>query len=366
MARLDDVLKPSQWIQNIQNPLVLSSQISEMLNNQERMVNNFNSLNTITQLSKSFQQQERSIQNLRNLSGVSMLTEFSKSIQQQERFTKNLGSVGVLTDLAKSMQQQQMALKPTFSTLDALTKPMWLAIPQATFDAVTSINKQHDQIFGNLRSITEAFAKNQSSFSQINNWQFAISSISGQLASIVAAKRKWDLIDDFKEITDEVVFLNERIFDDNGVTNEGLNELKEFFQRIEIKVDKISTDANSLFWKLLTLLGLILAIMGEVRNWLPKPEYASKQEIDTLIKNQFSIYEKKLKEHKQFRITNRVCKVMLKPRSNSFIIEKLPINFEVTVLNINHKWIYVSYFSPNDNLPQTGWIMKKYLDRSTK
>ncbi|QDK77622.1 hypothetical protein EXU85_03045 [Spirosoma sp. KCTC 42546] len=103
--------------------------------------------------------------------------------------------------------------------------------------------------------------------------------------------------------------------------------------------------------------------MGEARNWLPKTEYATKQEVETLIKEQFGIYEKKLKEGKEFRITSRVCKVMSKSRLKSFVIEKLPVDFEVTILQVNHKWIYVSYFSPIDNLPQTGWIMKKYLDK---
>lgn len=363
MKGLDDIIKSTQLGQNIHKSLGLSSQVSEMLKNHERMTKGFSGLNTLTELAKSMQQQERT---LKSLSGISMLTELTKSMQQQERLTKNMGSVGMLAELAKSMQQQQMALNPTLSTIDALTKSMRFAIPQTTLDAITSINRQHDQLFGNLRSVTEVFTKNQSAFSQINNWQFAVSGISGQLASIAAAQRKWDLIDDFVEITEEAVSLNEKIFDNNGVTNEGLNELKEFFQRIEIKVDKIDADANALFWKLLALLSFILAVMGEARNWLPKPEYATKQEIETFIKEQFGIYEKKLKEDKQFRITNRVCKVMSKPRLKSFVIEKLPVDFEVTVLNVNHKWIYVSYFSPNDNLPQTGWIMKKYLDQPAK
>lgn len=286
-------------------------------------------------------------------------------MQHQERFTKNLERVGILSDLTKSMQKQ-MASIPNLSINETLTKSMRFAIPQSTLDAITSINTQHSQLFGDLRSITETITKNQSAFSQINNLQFAVSGISGQLAFIAATQRKWDLIDDFEEITEEAISLNERIFDENGITNKGLNELKEFFQRIEIKVDKIDADANSLFWKLLTILGVILAVMGEARNWLPKKEYATKQEVEALIKEQFGIYEKKLKEDKQSRIISRVCKVMSKPRLKSFLIEKLPVDFEVTVLQVNHKWIYVSYFSPSDNLPQTGWIMKKYLDKPKK
>lgn len=319
MAGFDDKLKSARWHQSIQKSLGLTSQLSEMIKAQERIT--------------------------RSLSGVSMITELAKSMQQHHK----------------------MFEKPTLSAIEAMTKGLSLqarfAIPQTTLDAISSINRQHEQLFGNLRSITEAINKNQAVFNQINSWQFVISGISGQLAAIAASQKKWDLIDDFEEITDGAVSLNERIFDENGVTKEGLNELKAFFQRIEIKVDKIDADANGLFWKLLTILGFILAVMGEARNWLPKPEYATKQEVETVIKEQFGIYEKKLKEDKEFRITSRICKVMSKPRLKSLVIEKLPIDFEVTVLQVNHKWVYVTYFSPVDNLPQTGWIMKKYLDK---
>jgi hypothetical protein len=319
MAGIDDILKSAQWHQSIQKSLGLSSQLTEMMKAQASIT--------------------------KSLSGVSMITELAKSMQQHHKMFEN----------------------PTLSAIEAMTKGLSLqakfAIPQTTLDAISSINRQHEQLFGNLRSITEAINKNQAVFNQINSWQFAISGISGQLAAIAASQKKWDLIDDFEEITEEAVSLNERIFDENGVTKEGLNELKAFFQRIEIKVDKIDADANALFWKLLALLSFIIAVMGEARNWLPKPEYATKQEVETVIKEQFGIYEKKLKEDKEFRITSRVCKVMSKPRLKSLVIERLPIYFEVTVLQVNHKWVYVTYFSPVDNLPQTGWIMKKYLDK---
>jgi hypothetical protein len=319
MAGFDDIIKSTQWHQSIQKSLGLSSQLSEMFKAQERIT--------------------------KNLSGLSMAAELAKSMQQHRRLFES----------------------PTLLAIEAMNKGMSLqskfAIPQTTLDAIASINRQHEQLFGNLRSITETLNKNQAVFNQINSWQFAISGISGQLAAIAASQRKWDLIEEFEEITEEAVSLNERIFDENGVTQEGLYELTEFFQRIEIKVDKIDSDANALFWKLLALLSFILAVMGEARNWLPKPEYATKQEVETIINEQFAIYEKKLKEDKEFRMTSRVCEVMSKPRLKSVRIEKLPVDFEVTVLQVNHKWVYVSYFSPNDNLPQTGWIMKKYLDK---
>lgn len=319
MAGINEILKAAKWHQGTQKYLDLGSQLSEMMKVHQR--------------------------NAWCLSGARMITELTRSVQQNHK----------------------TFISPTLSTIETMTKGLSFqtkfVIPQTTLDAISSINRQHEQLFGNLRSITEAINNKQAAFNQINSWQFAISGISGQLAAIAASQKKWDLIDDFDEITEEAISLNERIYDENGVTKEGLNELKAFFQRIEIKVDKIDADANSLFWKLLTLLGFILAVMGEARNWLPKPEYATKQEVETVIIEQFGLYEKKLKEDKEFRIASRVCKVMSKPRLKSLVIEKLPIDFEVTVLQVNHKWVYVSYFSPIDNLPQTGWIMKKYLEK---
>lgn len=313
MTNLDAIIKATQLSDNLKKSFGLNSPLSEMLKTQEKITN--------------------------SISGLTMVNEIAKSLK---------------------------IVQPTFPAMDTITKSMnWQKnlIPQTTLDTISSINRQHEQLFGNLRNITEVLNKHQYVFSQINNWQFAISGLSGQLAAIAASQQKWDLIDDFEEITEEAISLNEKIYDENGISKEGLAELKEFFQRIEIKVDKIDADANSIFWKFITLIGIILAFTDEIRNWLPKPNYATKQEVEEVIKDQFKLYESKLKEEKELRITDRECKVLIKPQMKSVVIEKLPCDYEVVVLQTNHKWTYVSYISPKDNLPQTGWVMKKYLNK---
>lgn len=55
---------------------------------------------------------------------------------------------------------------------------------------------------------------------------------------------------------------------------------------------------------------------------------------------------------------------MLKPKTKTMVITSLPKGFEVVVLEINHKWAFVSYTNPKDNLMETGWVMKKYLDKN--
>jgi hypothetical protein len=203
MAGIEDIFKTAQRYQSIQKSLGISSQLTEMFNTQEKT-------------SKSF-------------SGLNMVSEFAKSMQKHRKMFE-MSAVSGFETMTKGLDFQAK-----------------FSIPKRTLDTITTINQQHVQLFDNLRSVKEALNKNQDAFNQINSWQFAISGISGQLAAIAASRRKWDLIDDFEEITEEAVSLNERVFNENGVTKEGLNELKQFFNRIEIKVDKIDKDANVLF-----------------------------------------------------------------------------------------------------------------------
>lgn len=316
MTIFDDILKSANFNPNLTAQIGLSTQISAMLKANKDITNNF--------------------------SGYNMMAEITKSLSRQEKYA----------------QFTFIAANSISKTLDWKSK---FVVPNATIVSISSINRQYEQLFGNFRNIIENLKVHQSAFSQMNNWQFALNGISGQLAAVAASQHKWDLLEDFESITEEAVAINERILDNDGITKQGLEEIKSFLERIEIRVDKIDKDANSIFWKLLALLCFFLALSGEIRNWQAKPEYATRLEVESVIKAQFSLIEVKLKEGKEHRKANRDCKVMLKPMNKSKIIEILPKNFEIVVLQVHHKWIYVSYFSPSNNLPQTGWIMKKYL-----
>ena len=143
MAGFDDILKSVQWQQSIQKSLGLSSQLSEMFKAQESIA--------------------------KNLSGLSMATELAKSMQKHHRMFEN----------------------PTLSAIEAVTKSLSLqakfAIPQTTLDAISSINRQHEQLFGGIRAMTEALKIQSPAIAQINNLNFALSGISGQIAAIVTS-----------------------------------------------------------------------------------------------------------------------------------------------------------------------------------
>lgn len=319
MAGFDDIFKSAQWHQSIQKSLGLSSQLSEMFRTQERIT--------------------------KSLSGISMATELAKSMQQHHRMFEN----------------------PTLSAIQAMTKGLSLqakfAIPQTTLDAITSINRQHEQLFGGLRAITEALKIQSPAIAQINNLNFALSGISGQIASIAAQKRNWIIIDDFEEVTEQAIEFSE------SLTDEITEEQKRQFQ---ILLTLVTTFVKKYGVQGLLIIDIILRFAGfhQYYDFLQqKPELPTKLEVNQIAIKQDSIshfiqiLSEQLKQTKDYRITNRICEIKLKPKTKTLIVSKLPKDFELVVLQVNHKWVLVSYFDPKDNLPQTGWIMKKYLDK---
>lgn len=318
MTGIEDILKSAQWHQNLQKSLGISSVISEMLKNQ----------NSIT---KSY-------------SGISMMAE-----------------------IAKSMHHQGMYTNSTMSAFEAMSNSLNLqskfAIPQTTLDAITSINRQHEQLIVGIRAITEA-NKNQSlAIAQVNNLHFALSGISSQIAAIAAQQKEWSIIDDFEQVTEQSIKFSETL------TYENTEEQQRQYQ---VLIDLILAFINKHKKKgkhAIRFLEVILVFHALFGICFPKPESATKEDIeqtrikqDTIL-NYINLVNEKLKEAKEYRLTNRICEVKLKPKSKTLILTKLPKDYEVIVIQIQHKWVYVSFFDPKDNRPQTGWILKKYLEK---
>lgn len=319
MAGFDDILKSVQWQQSIQKSLGLSSQLSEMFKAQESIT--------------------------RNLSGLSMATELAKSMQKHHRMFEN----------------------PTLSAIEAMTKSLSLQskfpIPQTTLDAISSINRQHEQLFGGIRAMTEALKIQSPALAQINNLNFALSGISGQIAAIAVQQRNWTIIDDFEEVTEQAIEFSE------SLTEEVTEEHQRQFQVLIAKLIEFFNKHKQKGVFAFVTLEIFLHIYTLYNIFTPQPELATKEDIrqlnikqDTLTKY-IQLLNEQQRQAKEYRITNRVCEVRLKPKSKTLTLCKLPKDFELTVLQVNHKWVFISYIDTKDNLPQTGWIMKKYLDK---
>ena len=236
-------------------------------------------------------------------------------------------------------------------------------IPQLTIDAAKNINQLQERLIGNARGISAIMKSNKSFFSQINSLQSALSGISRQIATIASENNQWDLLDEFENITEQAIEITSNISAEVALTEEESVRFEQLIQTILLFLKR-----NKAFGvNALLFLTVVVSLMNAHQYYdfvKTKPEAATKQDLERFERKMIKVIESRLKEQKEFRTTNRVSKVMLKPKTKTILITSLPKGFDVIVLQINHKWAFVSYTNPKDNLSETGWIMKKYLDKN--
>ena len=305
-------------------------------------------------------------QKINNQLGIS--NSMMKMMNSHEQWQDKLSAITMSDAVSKVIAQQHNYFPKDISGLDALSKTVAMQtklfqIPQPTLDVIKGISQMHESIFGNLKGITSILESHKPYLAQINSLQCAMSGISGQIAAIAAKNNQWNLLDEFEDINEQALEITNNFTSDITLTEEESIRFEQLIERIISfynKNKKFGVNAL-LFISVMVNLMNIHQYYDFVR---PKTESITS---DDLLKFEQKIQksiEIKLKEMKEYRTTNRVSKVMLKPKTKTIVITQLPKDFDVIVLQINHKWAFVSYINPSDNLMETGWIMKKYLDKN--
>lgn len=305
-------------------------------------------------------------QSIQRYLGIS--SQFDQIIKAQENITKNISGMYMAFEIVKNMRQHhRMFRSPTLSAIAAVTQGLSFqskfAIPKTTIEAIISINQQQAQLLSGITTLTKALKIQSPALEQINNLNIVFSGISGQIAAIAAQQKRWTIIDDFEEVTEQAIAFTE------SLTEEVTEKQKRQFQ---ILITLVTTFFKKYGIQGLLIIDIFLRFAGihQYYDFLQqKPDLPTKQEVNNIsIKQDSVLYfiteiTEQLKQAKEYRITNRDCEVKLKPKSKTLTLLKLPKDFEVIIVQIHHKWVFVSYFDPKDNLPQTGWIMKKYLSK---
>lgn len=305
-------------------------------------------------------------QKINNQLGIS--NSMMKMINSQEQWQNKLSAITMNDAVFKVIAQQQNYFPKDISGLDALSKTVAMQIklfqiPQPTLDVIKGISQMHESIFGNLKGITSILESNKPYLAQINSLQFAMSGISGQIAAIAAKNNQWNLLDEFENINEQAFEITNSFTSDITLTEEESIRFEQLIEKIISFYNK-----NKKFGVNALLFISVMVNLMNIHQYYdfvkPKHEPVTKGDLIKFEQKIQKSIELKLKEIKEYRTTNRVSKVMLKPKTKTIIITLLPENFDVIVLQINHKWAFVSYINPNDNLMETGWIMKKYLDKN--
>ncbi len=302
--------------------------------------------------------------------GNMIAQNFYKNLGINNTFNQMLESHTLLNNYAGiSFSQQLMKgvnnLYKNFAGFESLSRTLQIQanlyqVPYSSLEAFTEIIHVQKVFFDDLKGLSKAIIESQMPFlNQVNNLEFAMTGISEQILKIATHHRNWQLINDFEEI-------NEQAFDLTINSDEIFIEENVKFQQLIDTVFEFIEKNKHLGKKAYSFLNLIVLLYGVYQiydSFQTKPKAFTKEDMAKFESKIFKAIELKFKEHKEYRVTNRISKIMFKPKTKTIIIVTLPQNYQVTILSTNHKWAFISYTNPKDNLMETGWVMKKYLDK---
>ncbi len=175
-----------------------------------------------------------------------------------------------------------------------------------------------------IRAITEALKIQSPAIAQINNLNFALGGISGQIAAIADQQRNWTIIDDFEDVTEQAIEFSASLTEE--VTEERNRQSQILLTLVSAFVKKYGVQG-------LLSIDIILRFAGfhQYYDFLQqKPELPTKQEVNLISIKQGSVIQvigamnEQLKIAKEYRITNRHCDVKLKPKTKTLTVSKLP------------------------------------------
>lgn len=266
--------------------------------------------------------------------------------------------------LLKSISFNSNFLPKYISGLNSMTLGSNLASLNISSDIIASINninKLQSSMFVGLKGLSKIGEMYQPYTTQLKSMQIAMRSITAQIETISIQNNNWSLLEEFEHINEEAIEITNGFSSDFTLTDE---ETKRF----EALIEKIIAffKSNKKYGKnALLFISVIVNIMAlhQYYDFVKSKPAATKEDLIKFERRINQTIESKLREEKEYRTTNRICKVMLKPKYKTALLNTLPKGFDVIILQINHKWAFVSYINPKDNLMETGWIMKKYLDR---
>ncbi|MFZ7115329.1 MAG: hypothetical protein ACO1G9_08145 [Bacteroidota bacterium] len=302
------------------------------------------------------------------------LSKFLRDINNSLNFSRGLGISSQLVEMARTHQvwkqnfsgfdmlaaaaREATRQHKTFTTAAdiAMSLQHSIKLPQTAFDAFQSINHQHAVLFNGWRSISDVLSAGNSSHA----WRNAINSLSSQVATLSAAKQSWDLIDDFKSISEEATNFKEKIVEQQYITQDDLRELKNIVERIETKTGKHDKNYITILYHYVFIVYAIIFIFSHILEWTNQ-EGATKEDVEKAKIEILTTLQHKIWQKKYYRSTLRPCKVFTKPNTKSVIVATLPKDCNLTIITSKHKWVLVTYINPVDGYPETGWVLKKYL-----
>jgi len=341
-------------------------------------------MNSIEEYIKSINKPKESFNNLFSL------TSMVDSIQKMNQMKYDFSGLNGVTQIAKSLTTQ----KNHFNTIATLSNSIATQIEYAqelqNNFALSGLTSSLRQIATQNKSISDKFAGlvmsqlsissslaqlaqsvTQSHLNHFNAIDIAIRGISNKYIKAVSIERNWDDFEVIEEINETIsTVTNEIISDAELVTKADLENFRVLItEQLTFLVTKSKTEkARQFLFELITIISFILTLYTTRQSEINKinNEIVIEETRKGLkeIHNEFSlIINQELDKLNKTRIATTNVKLRYSPHKNSRIIGLVEEGQIITVIEIRHKYLLISYIDKNTEEPKSGFVMKKYFEK---
>lgn len=301
-----------------------------------------------------------------DFAGISGLTEIAKAYSKQMKpfnLTKNLIDENVLGKLAE-IQKANMAypLSNLASTLADLAKKNQLVSNNLSAFATS-------QIFSSSNLTKIAKALSHSHLSKFNSLDIALKGISNSFLKDISITHNWEDISVAEKANQAVTTVSEEILESNRpITINDLDILKKsIVNELFGLLGKTKTEkARQFVFDLIAVIGFLLTLYGTFVQSSEKSNkeviQETKKEIEKINKEFSEKIEFELSKLNKTRTSKTKVNLYFSAHKRSKIIGTIKAGQQVTVIEVLHKYLLVSYIDKESKEPKSGFVIKKYFE----
>jgi hypothetical protein len=305
------------------------------------------------------------MQKMTNLSAISGITNLTKQLAQQTKSQNKLSNVfGNNTELFTAMEKlpkNNFAFSGLTSSLAKLTMDNALLS-----NNISKIASSQLILSSNISQISKLI--NNSHLNQFNGIEIALQGISNSYLKDIFKTEKWENFEIVEEVNEAISLKAENLINnDSQITLEDLNAFKVSVI-IELKeiLSKSKTEKAALF--ILNLIAVIGFIITLYTTFKPNTEITNedvlnetKKEIEKISKELSEKIKFELSKLNKTRISKTNVNLRYSTKKKSKIIGIVTSGQKVSVIEIRHKYLLISYLDKVTGEPKSGFVMKKYF-----
>jgi len=338
-------------------------------------------MKNLQELTKSIKEHNET---MRKVGGFSSLSSLVESMQKMNQINLDLTGLSGIFEVAREIAYQMEGYDTTSKKLAAQMAAIQTSQNNFALSGLTSLlsqiarqnqlvsNKLADLgtsqllVSHNLTKIAKSF--NQSHLSQFNSLNIAFQGITRKFLREISVSKAWSDFDIAEEANETISNLAEDAISNTTAITQ--TDLENFRTSIIIELSKLLTKSNServrqFIIELITVISFILTLYSVHQVSSDKSNnkviIETKKELDRL-NTEFS---QRITEELQKLNKKRTALVNVSLRysvkKNSKIIGLVKKDQIVTVIEIRHKFLLISYLDKETGEPKSGFVIKKYF-----